>query len=109
LEVDDPRIPARIPTRGTQATARKPHLSAYGAITLFGAAFQQTCAWDTVSLRQAYQHHMSLSGFGLNSVVFDRLYSRHLDLISLPPPTEMFQFGGFPILTDHRRSDRKSH
>ena len=30
-------------------------------------------------------------------------------LISFPPPTKMFQFGGFPILMDHRRSDKTTH
>ena len=31
-------------------------------------------------------------------------------LLSFPPPTKMFQFGGFPILTDqHIKYVRKSH
>jgi hypothetical protein len=78
LEVDDPRIPARIPTHGTQDTAERLHGYTYGAITLSGAAFQQTSVCMQPFARQAYQHHISLAGFGLNSVVFDRLYSRHL-------------------------------
>jgi hypothetical protein len=36
--------------------------------------------------------------FGLGSAPFPRRYSGHLFLISLPPPTEMLQFGGFPLL-----------
>ena len=36
--------------------------------------------------------------FGLGSAPFPRRYSGHLILISLPPPTEMLQFGGFPLL-----------
>ena len=36
--------------------------------------------------------------FGLGCAPFPRRYSGHLILISLPPPTEMLQFGGFPLL-----------
>lgn len=45
LEVDDPQLPARIPTRGTQDTPpcnRRAY--AYGAFTLYGVAFQPTSA-----------------------------------------------------------------
>ena len=44
LGVDDPQLPARIPTRGTQVTPHTLGAYAYGAITLYGAAFQRTSA-----------------------------------------------------------------
>jgi hypothetical protein len=44
LEVSDPRLPARIPTRGTQDSARAVRSYAYGTITLSGATFQMTSA-----------------------------------------------------------------
>ena len=45
LGVDDPQLPARIPTRGTQDTPPcNRGTYAYGAITLYGAAFQRTSA-----------------------------------------------------------------
>ena len=45
LGVDDPRLPARIPTRGTQVTPPcSQQAYAYGAITLYGVAFQPTSA-----------------------------------------------------------------
>jgi hypothetical protein len=44
LEVSDPRLPARIPTRGTQDTARAVRSYAYGIITLYDATFQMTSA-----------------------------------------------------------------
>lgn len=36
-------------------------------------------------------------GFGLSCAAFIRHYSRHRMLLSFPPPTKMFQFGGFPL------------
>lgn len=39
-------------------------------------------------------HH---DGFSLSSTAFIRHYSRHRILLSLPPPTKMFQFSGFPL------------
>lgn len=45
MEVDDPQLPARIPTRGTQDTPPcSQRAYAYGAFTLYGAAFQRTSA-----------------------------------------------------------------
>ena len=45
LEVDDPQLPARILTRGTQDTSpRSRGAYAYGAFTLCGTAFQRTSA-----------------------------------------------------------------
>ncbi len=60
LEVDDPQIPARIPTRGTQDTTRIPWLT-LRTITLFGTPFQRfpfNLGIQTVGLL----HHISLAG-----------------------------------------------
>jgi hypothetical protein len=54
LEIDDPQIPARIPTRGTQDTARPLNASAYGTVTLYGTVFQKTSASHSAALRRAY-------------------------------------------------------
>ena len=35
--------------------------------------------------------------FSLFYTVFARCYSRYRILLSFPPPTKMFQFGGFPL------------
>ena len=49
--------------------------------------------------------------FGL--LPFQSPLLRECHLVSLPPPTKMLQFGGFPLLTEHhgsrRNRDRKSH
>ena len=42
--------------------------------------------------------HSFLHRFGLDSSPFARRYLRESRLISLPPPTWMFPFGGFPPL-----------
>ena len=79
LGVDAPRLHARFPTHATQGTSNHPPSFLYGAITLYGAPFQETssptgwvCAgpYSTSPLTFA-------SGFGLPCAVFDRLYSRH--------------------------------
>ena len=36
-------------------------------------------------------------GFGLDSSLFARRYSGNPILVSSPPPTKMFPFGGFPL------------
>jgi hypothetical protein len=44
LEVDDPRIPAGIPTHGTRERTGPLVGYAYGALTLYGGPFQATSA-----------------------------------------------------------------
>ena len=48
--------------------------------------------------RQAPQPRPPARATGLGSSPFARRYSENLDLISLPPGTEMFQFPGFALL-----------
>jgi len=43
-----------------------------------------------------HPHRLIAGGFGLGCPPFGRPYSGDLILISLPPPTKMFPFGGFP-------------
>ncbi|GEM_PF-1459143 len=81
LGVDDPQLPARIPTRGTQETPPRSLRSyAYGAITLYGAAFQRTSASPARHWAGSY-NTTSTWGFpqvfGLDSAAFGRPYSRH--------------------------------
>ena len=72
----------------------------YGAITLYGGPFQGT------SGRRAgvgpgpitpHPRRVIPYGFGLGSSPFPRRYSGNPILVSFPPPTWMFPFGGFPI------------
>lgn len=76
LEVDDPR----------SCEISNPHYSGlhmitdsymYGTVTLCGQTFQNGFTSNQLSDSEP-QHHISLAGFSLNSVDFDRLYSRHL-------------------------------
>ncbi len=77
----------------------------YGAITLYGGPFQATSARGescaaleaqppTIHATSPARHR---AGFGLGSSPFPRRYSGNLDLISSPPPTWMFPFGGFAL------------
>ena len=73
LEVDDPLIHARIPTRVTRDTTWACLLMRTGlspSVVCRSRQLPLHIQARTVGL----QHHISLAGFGLNSVVFDRLY-----------------------------------
>ena len=58
-------------------------------------------------------HHISHNSQSGIQFVLYRFRSPLLtisQLLSFPPPTKMFQFSGFPILTDqHEKHVRKSH
>ena len=108
LEVGDPQLPTAKPSRGTQASGRSPHGLAYGTITLYGGAFQPTSATmgrlprGLASSRRLTTPHLSTVipwRIGLNSPPFGRPYSGDPILVSSPPPTKMFPFGGFPFGT----------
>ena len=43
-----------------------------------------------------HPRQLIVDGFGLGYPPFGRPYSGDLNLISFPPPTKMFPFGGFP-------------
>lgn len=83
----------------------------YGAITLSRAPFQETSGSSGRECRGP-PHHISLPSRGGIRFALDPLRSpllRASPLISLPPPTRMLHFGGFPLLTERPRRDRKSH
>ena len=72
----------------------------YGAITLYGGPFQGTSGQRAgVGPGPITPHPRRVvpCGFGLGSSPFPRRYSGNPILVSFPPPTWMFPFGGFPI------------
>ena len=81
MGVDDPQLPARIPTRGTQVLPHTLGAYAYGALTLYGAAFQRTSASPLGCLTGGTCNTTSTLPFGrvfsLGSAAFGRPYSRH--------------------------------
>ena len=83
LGVGVPRLPARIPTHGTQVAPHTLGAYAYGALTLYGAAFQRTSASPLGCLTGCTYNTTSTSPFGevfgLGCAVFGRPYSRHRD------------------------------
>ena len=96
-------------TRQSQGTLlRKPahSLSAcvYGALTLYGGAFQNT---STSPSRKRPTPYPTFAAAHRRSVRFRLLpfrspLLRESQLVSHPPPTKMFQFRGFPLLTECR-------
>lgn len=87
----------------TQEKCREPSMGIYGALTLYGPGIPAQVQHHTpgTPIRTDPQHHIpqhiTAKGFSLSSTAFIRHYSRHRNLLSLPPPTKMFQFGGFPL------------
>ncbi len=108
LEVDDPRIPARIPTHGTQDTTR---LSMRTRTGLSPSTVRRS---RRLSLCMEMPHGGLITPHLPFGIRFElcRFRSPLLTvsrLISSPAPTKMFQFGAFPILTDQHRSVGMSH
>ncbi len=100
MEVDDPQLPAGIPTHGTREVARLPAGYAYGALTLYGGPFQATSASPPGGIGPPPQPHIRLPSRGdvrFELCPFPSPVLRASHLVSLPPPTEMLQFGGFPL------------
>ena len=93
-------------SQGTLLRKSAQSLSAcvYGAITLCGGAFQNTSTSPSRKRPTPYP----TSAAALRRSVRFRLIPfrspllRESLLVSIPPPTKMFQFGGFPLLTEHR-------
>lgn len=78
----------------------------YGAITLYGATIPSQLQLNKRGLKTKSTHH--ISQVSQQGIQFDlhRFRSPLLtisQLLSLPPPTKMFQFSGFPILTDQHK------
>ena len=111
MEVGSPQLPTAKPSRGTLLHGTSPHGFAYGAVTLYGGAFQPTSATWVGSLGveppavEPITPHLPTVvpwGIGLGSPPFGRPYSGDPILVSFPPPTKMLPFGGFPPLTGRR-------
>ena len=108
LEVDDPRLPARMPTRGTQDSARPPDPSRTGLSPSLVPRSRGLPLRSDVSHGGPTTPHLPCGiRFGLCRFRSPLLTTSRL--ISSPAPTKMFQFGAFPILTDLHRSARMSH
>ena len=96
-------------TRDSQRTLlRKPAQSlsahAYGAITLYGGAFQGTSASPRRERPAPYTTFAAAPRRGVRFRLFPfrSPLLRKSQLVSPPPPTKMFQFGGFPLLSELR-------
>ena len=108
MEVGDSQLPTAKPSRGTLVPGGGPHGLAYGAITLYGGAFQPTSATagrppgarspSRGPVNPSYPHGLPVGNwFGLSP--FRSPLLRGSLLVSSPPPTKMFPFGGFPLGT----------
>ena len=76
----------------------------YGAFTLYGKAFQPISISLRRIINQVLLHHISLLFLVGIQFVLCRFRSTLLTaslLLSFPLPTKMFQFGRFPLLTEH--------
>ena len=75
----------------------------YGTVTLYGVTIPSQLQLSSRGLKIFLKHHIShTSQYGIQFVLH-RFRSPLLTislLLSLPPPTKMFQFSGFPILSD---------
>ena len=72
----------------------------YGTFTLYGAPSQDDFHFLELGYRRSLPHISPRFPKGIRFVLF-RFHSPLLTeslLISIPPPTEMLQFGGFPFL-----------
>ena len=75
----------------------------YGTITLYGTTIPSQFQLSSNGLKIYLKHHISRTLRNGIQFVLHRFRSPLLTislLLSLPPPTKMFQFSGFPILTD---------
>ena len=101
MEVDDPQLPTDYPTHGTREAVTLSSGYAYGAITLYGGAFQPTSASQmrryTTAPRQPHIPLLSPEGVRFELCRFRSPLLTASRLVSLPPPTEMLQFRGFPL------------
>lgn len=111
LEVPASHLPARYPTHGTRDPPNLPSdvpLRGYhpvprsvpGDFGLVGPGVPGSIHHISSPFRERIR-------FALGPLRSPLL--RASRLISLPPPTKMLQFGGFPLLTERPRRDGKSH
>lgn len=104
LGVDASQIHTRYPTDATQELDQILKNCVYGAFTLYGKTFQSISTSLKRIFNQDLSHHI-FSWFPRRiQFVLCRFRSTLLAaslLLSLPLPTKMFQFGRFPLLTEH--------
>ena len=79
--------------RGTRDTARLLQAFAYGAITLYGQAFQPVLLAIRIPVRRSHNPGQQADRFGLFPVRSPLL--RESLLLSFPQGTKMFQFPWF--------------
>lgn len=99
MEVDDPQIHARMPTRATQDSTYTQDSYMYGTVTLSGLTFQNKFHFKSCANSGPITPHLPC-GIQFELCRFRSPLLTTSRLISLPPPTEMFQFGGLPIVTN---------
>ncbi len=106
MEVGASQLPTAKPSRGTQGHPPSPFPGfAYGAVTLYGGAFQLTSATrargDAGPCNTTSAQALRLGvRFGL--LPFRSPLLGESLLVSSPPPTKMFPLGGFPLGTPHK-------
>ena len=99
MEVYASHIHARYPTHATLDSSLGHVRYAYGTFTLYGAPFQVDFYFTNLGNRRSEPHISPRFPKGIRFVLFrfrSPLITESL-LISIPPPTKMLQFGGFPI------------
>ena len=104
LGVDASQLHAGYPTDDTQEPDPIFLIYVYGAFTLYGKAFQPISTSLRRIVNQALLHHISPPFLVGIQFVLCRFRSTLLTaslLLSFPLPTKMFQFGRFPLLTEH--------
>lgn len=108
LEVDDPQVHARIPTRTTRDSS-SPNIGMRTGLSPSVANRSRIISASDVWLNGRLTTPHVPEGIRFELCRFRSPLLTTSRLISLPPPTEMFQFGGFPILTDRFLRSRRSH
>ena len=99
MEVYASHIHARYPTHATLDSSLGHVRCIYGTFTLYGAPFQVDFYFTNLGNRRSEPHISPRFPKGIRFVLF-RFRSPLLTeshLISIPPPTKMLQFGGFPF------------
>ena len=99
MEVDDPQVHARIPTRTTRDTS-SPNIGMRTGLSPSVANRSRNISASDVWLNGRLTTPHVPEGIRFELCRFRSPLLTTSRLISLPPPTEMFQFGGLPIVTD---------
>ena len=99
MEVYASHIHARYPTHATLDSSLGHARCVYGTFTLCSAPFQVDFYFTSLGNRRSEPHISPRFPKGIRFVLFrfrSPLITESL-LISIPPPTKMLQFGGFPF------------